>query len=342
MLLLTREQFKEQTFKRDKHKCIVCGTTEDLAAHHILERRLFDDGGYYVENGATVCPVHHLEAEMTTLSVKKIRELCGITKPVIPEHFYVDDEYDKWGNIILASGARLRGELFEEEPVQKMLLLSGFLGDFDERVKYGRTFHVTWSPGCAGDDKMHKTMAQFHGQETYVSQKRDGETTAMYTNHFHARSLDSRHHESRDWAKALWGRIRFEIPEGWRINGENMYAQHSIVYDDLTSYFEVFSIWDEKNRRLPLDDQLEWCEILGLTHVPVVWRGIYDEDAIKALPVTLGWDMSKIEGYVLSTVDAYHASQFRKFIAKYVRKNHVTTDEHWMDGPVIPNKLIAK
>jgi hypothetical protein len=339
MLLLTRQQFNDAVFQRDKHKCVVCGATNDLAAHHILERRLFDDGGYYVENGATVCPEHHMEAEMTTLSVKKIRELCGITNPVMPEHFYVDDEYDKWGNTILPNGSRTRGELFEEEPVQKMLKAAGVLDSFLEIVKYCRTFHATWSPGCEGDDKMHKAMTQFVGKECYASQKRDGETTALYPNNFHARSLDGRHHPSRDWAKALWGRIRFDIPEGWRINGENLYAQHSIGYDDLTSYFEVFSIWDENNRRLPLDDQLEWCEILGLTHVPVVWRGIYDEDALKALPVTLGWDMTKVEGYVISLVESYHFSQARKNLAKYVRKNHVQTGDHWMFQAITPNKL---
>lgn len=339
MLLLTRQQFNEQVFKRDKHKCIVCGATHDLAAHHIIERRLFDDGGYYVENGATVCPEHHLEAEMTTLSVKKILELCGIKNRVIPDHFYEDEEYDKWGNIILPTGVRLRGELFDEEPVQKMLKAAGLLDQFSRHQKYGRTFHVPWSPGCVGDDKMHKNMNKFHGREVYVSIKRDGENTTMYPDYFHARSLDSQHHESRDWVKALWGNIRFEIPEGWRICGENMYAKHSIAYDDLTSYFEVFSIWDENNRRLSLDDQLEWCDILGLTHVPVVWRGIYDEAALKALPATLGWDLNKIEGFTVTLVEAYHSSQFRNSIAKWVRADHVQTDKHWKTQAVIPNKL---
>lgn len=336
MQLLTRQQFTSQVITRDK-TCVVCGGSHDLAAHHLIERRLFDDGGYYLANGATVCPEHHLEAEMTTLSAKKLRELCGIRDIILPDHFYPDEEYDKWGNIILPSGMRLRGELFEEEPVQKMLRQAGLLDMFDERVKYGRTYHVPWSPGCHFDDKMLRDMFHFYGQEVYVSIKRDGENTTMYPEHFHARSLDSRHHESRDWAKALWGNIRYDIPKGWRISGENLYAQHSIKYDDLESYFEVFSIWNDRNTRLDLDDQLEWCKLLGLTHVPIIWRGVYDEASLRDIHKDL--DTEKVEGYTITLVNGYHASKFRKSIAKWVRKNHVTTDEHWMNGPIIPNKL---
>lgn len=54
----------------------------------------------------------------------------------------------------------------------------------------------------------------------------------------------SRYTPSRDWIKALHGQIAHEIPEGWRLCGENLYARHSIAYDALPSYFTLFSIWD--------------------------------------------------------------------------------------------------
>lgn len=337
-ILLPRNQFEALVFARDKHKCVVCGVPA-IDAHHILERKLFEDFGYYLANGASLCTEHHWEAELTTLSVERLRELCGIKDPIIPEHFYADERYDKWGNIVMVSGRRLRGEMFETEQVQKVLGLAGVLDDFDDRVKAGRTFHVPWSPGCAGDDKMHRNMDSFIGKEVYVSVKQDGENTSMYPEYFHAKSLDSRHHESRDWAKALWGRIRYDIPEGWRVNGENVYATHSIHYTNLESYFYVFSIWNERNVRLDLDDQLEWCEILGLKHVPIVYRGVYDEAVIKAIPKTLGWNMVDQEGYVVSTVAGYHHSQYRRNTAKFVRAGHVQSDEHWMTQQVVPNKL---
>lgn len=51
MKLLTRDEFREGVFERDGHKCVVCGD-DARDAHHIMERRLFADGGYYMENGA--------------------------------------------------------------------------------------------------------------------------------------------------------------------------------------------------------------------------------------------------------------------------------------------------
>jgi len=119
-LLLTRDIFKEGVFKRDSYKCVICGEAA-RDAHHILERRLFTDGGYYLDNGASLCEMHHIMAEETTLSCDEIREKIGIKFPVIPEHFYSDLDYDKWGNIILPTGVRIKGELFYDESVQKIL-----------------------------------------------------------------------------------------------------------------------------------------------------------------------------------------------------------------------------
>ena len=76
--LLSRDKFREGVFNRDKHKCVVCGQPAQ-DAHHILERRLFASGGYFLENGASVCAEHHLDAEATTLSCDHLRELVGIT-----------------------------------------------------------------------------------------------------------------------------------------------------------------------------------------------------------------------------------------------------------------------
>ena len=124
--LLTRDNFREGVFARDNHKCVVCGAP-GADAHHILERRLFDNGGYFMNNGATLCPQHHIEAEETTLSVEEIREKAGIHEAILPEHFYPDVKYDKWGNVINANGTRVKGELFEDESVQKIMKQGGVL-----------------------------------------------------------------------------------------------------------------------------------------------------------------------------------------------------------------------
>ena len=173
----TRDEFRRICLERDGHKCVFCGSTENLSVHHILERRLFtletEMGGYHPDNGASVCQDHHLECEMTNISVEDVREACGITKKIIPNHLYDDHVYDKWGNPVLPNGQRLIGELFFDESVQKILGKGDKLSLFTPYVKYQRTYHVNWSPGMTGDDRMHPDMSHFIGKRVIVTVKMD-------------------------------------------------------------------------------------------------------------------------------------------------------------------------
>lgn len=118
--LLTREKFKELSFKRDKYTCIFC-TSKNISCHHIYDRKLFSDGGYYLNNGASVCDEHHWACEKTDISVEEVKKACGITNIVLPEGFNSSNIYDKWGNIVLKNGRRQAGPMFFEENVQKVL-----------------------------------------------------------------------------------------------------------------------------------------------------------------------------------------------------------------------------
>jgi hypothetical protein len=201
-------------------------------------------------------------------------------------------------------------------------------------IKYPRTMHLPWSASLTDDDKMIKTMQAFEGREVIVTEKMDGENTTLYRDNFHARSLDSRHHVSRDYVKSFWASIRNCIPEGHRVCGENVYAQHSIGYTDLPAYFLGFSMWFE-DFCLSWDDTLEEFAAIGITPVKTLYRGIYDEKIIKRL-----WTPeSKSEGYVLRITDEFYLQQFPLLVAKFVRPNHVQTNKHWSSQTVIPNKL---
>lgn len=340
--LLTRTDFREGVFARDDHKCVFCGEPA-VDAHHILERRLFSgdqQGGYFLSNGASVCEKHHLECEMTLISVEDVREACGITKPTIPDHLYDDHIYDKWGNVVLPNGQRMMGELFLDESVQKILGKGGVLGDFTEYVKQQRTFHMTFSPGIHDDDKALKSMDIYEGEEVVLTIKMDGENTAMYPRYIHARSIDGRSHPSRDWVKQFHSTIAYNIPEGFRIYGENVYAQHSIVYDDLETYFYGFHMW-ERLTCLSWDETLEYFELIGITPVKVLYRGIYDEKAIKAEIAKL--DLTKNEGVFMRKARAFTYAEYRSCTCKWVRSGHVQTNKHWMYGQrVIPNALKSK
>lgn len=338
--LLSRQLFREGVFARDRNKCVNCGLPGQ-DAHHILERRLFPDGGYYLDNGATVCGRCHLSAEATLVSCGTLRRAAGITRAIIPPHFYPDQEYDKWGNPILANGLRLRGELFEDESVQK--ILHPVLHLFTNRVKYPRTWHLPWSPGATSDDRVLATTEHWRGKQVVITEKMDGENTTLYRDGLHARSLDYSPHPSRDRVKAMWASISADIPESYRICAENLTAVHSIVYPDLLSHLLVFSIWDGLTC-LSWEETTEWCGLFGIATgielytTPVIYWGEYSPELGQELCKQL--NLATQEGLVIRPADRFHMREFPDVVGKYVRAAHVQTHGHWMHSELKLNKVI--
>ena len=331
--LLSRTTFRESVFERDQNRCVVCGSPGQ-DAHHILERRLFPDGGYYIENGATLCGTCHLRAESTELTCEKIRSCAGISRIILPPHLYEDIRYDKWGNPYLANGQRLKGELFFDESVQKILWGKD---QFTTYVKYPRTYHLPNS-NPSKDDRTIKNLDNFRINRVIVTEKMDGENTTMYRDHIHARSVDSDNHPSRSWVKQFHAEnVAYQLDEGWRICGENLFAKHAIGYNNLESYFLGFSMWDDKNNCLSWDDTLENFEILGIKPVKVLYDGYWYEDIITDY---IPKNLDKSEGFVVRMAKSFHYSQFKNSVAKWVRPNHVQTTHNWKRELLVKNGII--
>lgn len=125
--LLTREEFKTQVFARSRGKCVFCNAPA-ADAHHILERKLFDNGGYYLNNGAAVCEDDHWKCETTEHSVDDVRLAAGIVFTVVPKSLYTAVKLDKWGNRVWPSGMRTWGPLADDTGARKALAHGGFLG----------------------------------------------------------------------------------------------------------------------------------------------------------------------------------------------------------------------
>ncbi|NUU22324.1 MAG: RNA ligase family protein, partial [Streptomycetaceae bacterium] len=204
------------------------------------------------------------------------------------------------------------------------------------RVHYPRTAHLPWSPGASADDVRVADLSGLVGQEVVVTEKLDGENTTLYADGLHARSLDSAHHPSRAWVKGLQSRIGTAIPAGWRVCGENVFARHSIAYDELESWFYGFSVW-AGDRCLPWDATVRFLRRLGVPAPSVLWRGTFDERALRTLHTRL--ETSRQEGFVVRTVAAFPREEFGRRVAKWVRPRHVQTDTHWMYAEVVPNGL---
>jgi len=344
--LLTRDRFREAVFARDGHKCVMCGQPGQ-DAHHILERRLFPDGGYYLDNGATLCGPCHLLAESTELSASSIRAAAGITTVVLPPHLYPDQLYDKWGNPVLENGLRLMGELFDDESVQKVIQPVRHL--FTNHVKHPRTWHLPWSPGMTDDDRMlsPETLDSWLNTEVVVTEKMDGENTTFYNDYMHARSIDYEPHPSRSRIKALHAEVGYKLPKNWRVCGENLTAKHSIHYTHLAAPFLVYGMWEGLSC-LPWDDTVLYCRLLELRTVPVIYEGVWPGQSF-ILNVVREYQRRRellarfepqddVEGYVVRPAGAFHMREFSTKVGKYVRAHHVQTHGHWMRQQIVWNE----
>lgn len=229
-----------------------------------------------------------------------------------------------------------------------------------DRTKYPRTMNLPWSGSETSDDVWWNDTSILDGMEVVVTEKLDGECTSIYPDGFvHARSVDSKHHPSRSWIKALASGICGNMSHHWRLCGENMFAWHSIFYTELPTYFFLFGVY-EGRYCLSWSETEDIADMLGIPTAPVIWRGIWDEEYVRnkwkgegAFP-TFGtkvdpgektpefpddFEPCQAEGYVVRIADTIPYDQFSTFCAKYVRPQHVQTDQFWMQRPVVRNLL---
>jgi hypothetical protein len=168
--------------------------------------------------------------------------------------------------------------------------------------------------------------------DVVVTEKLDGECTTLSCDAIHARSLNYKPHPSRNRMKALHSEMKTNIPNGWRVCGENMTAVHSIRYEDLPHFFMVFSIWDETGTCLSWDDTYDFAQMLGLHTVPVLYEGEFDEKKLRSMKVTG-------EGYVVRPSSLFSYQDFGRLVGKYVRENHVQTTSNWLHKEVEYNGI---
>lgn len=164
-----------------------------------------------------------------------------------------------------------------------------------------------------------------------MTEKRDGENTTLYPdNAYHARSLDGHGSAYQSWIANMWAERFQGLPSGFKVCGENLFARHSIGYEDLDSYFEVFAVIDAANSRLPWGDVEGWTRALRLKTVPVLYRGRFDELLIRNL--WAGALADHAEGYVVAVDDAFDMSVYGRHVAKFVRTGLVQSQTHWTKG----------
>lgn len=315
--------------------CCVCGN-HDAQFHSIMNPSLYHEGVPIEEQDAyaPLCDAHFDGLRSGRILPDDIRKMCRSAR-ILPQHM-VDYQYDYWGNPVNHDGTRLKGELFYSDEHQSSVTDPDILGRFINYMKHPRTFHMPSSPGATNDDKTLKNMDFFDGKVIIITEKMDGECTSMYPDYIHARSIDGRSHPSRDWVKTFHSTIAHDIPPNFRVVGENCYARHSIHYTELPTYFFGFQVWDRVTC-LDWDSTIEYFNLLGITPVKVLYEGVYNPKIVESIISSL--DTSTTEGVVLRLKDSFHYQDYDRAVCKWVRKEHVQSDDHWMHQHIIPNSL---
>ena len=206
-------------------------------------------------------------------------------------------------------------------------------------IKYPRTYHLPFSPGATKDDKKLQDdwFSFYKNQNVVITEKLDGENTTLCQEGVFARSHATPTHSP--WSVNLWGEnglywhVKSLIGQDEYIIGENLYGVHSIEYDKLTSFFHVFATHDDE-RWYSWREVEELAEILEIPTVPVLYKGTaQSEEQIREIinylmtsPSTYG---KTKEGVVMRIENSFKLEDFPHYVCKYVRANHVQTDEHW-------------
>ena len=215
-------------------------------------------------------------------------------------------------------------------------------------IKYPRSFHLPWSPGGTSDDKRLHDVSGLLGVDLVFTEKCDGSNLTYTRTQVFSRSHSGPpSHRSFDRAKATHARLGHLVSEGLSVFCEYCYAVHSIQYDALPDYSLVFGVRDDETGVWwDWDMVVMQAMDLGLPTVPVVFRGtVATEAALQSLTDTLSALPSAFggtrEGVVVRRAASFADTDFSRYLAKWVRRNHVTTDEHWMHQNIQPQRLIS-
>ena len=210
--------------------------------------------------------------------------------------------------------------------------------------KYGRTFHYPFSPGTTSDDRINHQYWEAMSQIKKVvhTEKLDGENTCLNQYGVFARSHAAPTiHPWANYLKERWHLIKKDLGD-LEIFGENLYAIHSIHYESLANHFFVFGI-RELDRWLSWEEVQFYAALLDFPTVPELRiveplsQAIFEKAALAIVnqPSSFGsLDVHTetpclMEGIVSRNVAPYSVGEFKKNVFKYVRKDHVKTEEHW-------------
>lgn len=215
--------------------------------------------------------------------------------------------------------------------------------------KYPRTYHVAFSPNSVNPNHRLLTTTHFLNKDLVFTEKMDGGNCSMEQSGIYARSHSGTpDHPSFDILKSLHASIKSLIPPHIQLFGEILYAKHSIYYDNLPSYFMLFGVRNLRDEYWESWKVVEeWAKKIGVPTVPVMLHGNFSSETslrktIESLAKPPSACGNTKEGVVFRTESGFSDTEFKDNIAKWVRKDHVQSSNHWTNDKIVKNLLKGK
>lgn len=333
-----RLRFQHTVFERDGGCCIVpdCARAA-VDAHHLIERSLWvesdEHGGYLLNNGVSLCARCHKLAELGALPVDALRYWAGIKDVILPRGLDLAGIYDKWGRVIRQAPDRWPVK-YPGTPYFPWSFTIGEVGGEDDED------FAAGSYTCNPKDFLNKPLV--------VLVKMDGSNALLTRDLVAARNATTAFHKSFALLKARHAAFKYLLEPGEQLLGEWLYAKHSIHYavdgqgPPLKALFQAFGCY---RRELGLfGGWAAVCELskrLGQVTVPVLRQAVVFHKEHELIATTMrlakGCIETGHEGIVVRSLYPFHYYEFRRNVAKIVRPNHVQTDKHWSQCPVVKN-----
>ena len=215
----------------------------------------------------------------------------------------------------------------------------------DKYIKYPKTPYFSFSAHHSRKPERIFDITTFKNRRLVITTKMDGSNFTMTKGYVATRNGMEAGHLSFALGKQLHAAIKHLIPSNLQVFGEWLYAHHSIHYTGdlaLPALFQVFNIYDTTREVC-----LSWSRVeeeakkLGFITVPVIEEIQANEDVLTERITYLAQTVINKgqEGVVVRWIDEIPLTQWEQAIAKFVRKGHVQTDQHWSFKPVVRNEL---
>ncbi|RQM26291.1 hypothetical protein B5M09_003463 [Aphanomyces astaci] len=221
-------------------------------------------------------------------------------------------------------------------------------------MKFPRTKHLLPTAGISRDDLVFDPLdaSAFLRTPIVCQEKVDGANLGLFLSpDFQVVAQNRSHYTTSETAPQfkgldVWIQVhQFELcellspPGRYVLYGEWLYAQHSIAYTNLPSYFLAFDMYDRELECFWSVERLQQAlDETSIHMVPTVFTGTYS--SMEQLKTLLETKSQFYDGVVEGVVIRKEANQQLHAKAKLVRDDFIQhIDKHWTTKGVVKNHL---